>query len=755
MELYGLQVNKKISLSGIVQGVGFRPLVYQLAHKYDLKGYVQNDSEGLEVELEGSAKRIDAFMKSLYQELPTLACIDSINSIDGTLMGHTSFKIINSRPSTVKRALILPDIALCEKCLLEMNDPSNRRFQYPFINCTDCGPRYSIIKTVPYDRPNTSMRFFKMCQQCKEEYTNPLDRRFHAQPISCFTCGPTLILRDTKQNVLCKSTEAIEMAIKAILDGKIIALKGIGGFHLLCDASNSQVVSLLRKRKNRPVKPFALMFSDIQSMKKSAELSYDEELLVRSKQRPIVITPKKENAIVCEEVSPGIDRIGVFLPYTPLHNLLLRGVGKPVVATSANLSGEPIISDSKNIVEKLTHVVDFILDHDRDIINTNDDSVVQMVEGKTVFLRMARGFSPKSIKLPFKSDKNILAVGADQKNTMTLILDDKLIVSPHIGNLNSIEAFEYFERTIETFKRVYDFKLDIIVCDKHPQYETSKWAEKLRTRDSSLALVEVQHHYAHILAVKAEHKLSGKVLGFAFDGTGYGDDGKIWGAEIMIADEHRYERKYSLQPFRLLGSEKAIQEPRRNALSLLFEFLSLGEIMKLDLALLENFSQDELSRLHKAWEKGLNSPYCSSMGRLFDAVASLANIIHISSFEGECGLKMESHVDEEVIQSFTFSIDKGVIELEPMMREILKINEKSKIVSMFFNTLVEIIVEVSSLHPDLPLVFSGGVFQSKVLLQKIESRFKEMNRSVYYQNETSINDGGVSMGQAWFALHNV
>jgi len=735
--------------------VGFRPFVYQLAHRYELKGYVLNDSEGVVVELEGSSNKIDDFIKGLYQELPPLARIDSIKSLDGTFIGHTEFKIIHSQNTRTKMALISPDIALCKNCLSEMNTPSNRRYQYPFINCTDCGPRYSIVETVPYDRPNTSMRFFKMCKECEEEYTNPLDRRFHAQPISCFACGPTITLLDAKQNTLSKNAEAIEMAVKAVLEGKIIALKGLGGFHLLCDASNTQAVSLLRKRKNRPAKPFAVMFSDIQSLKESAELPHEEELLITSKEKPIVITSKRETSIVCEEVSPGIDRIGVFLPYTPLHHLFLQGVGKPIVATSANLSDEPIIKDSKGIVEKLGHVIDLVLDHDRDIINTNDDSVMQIVEGNTIFLRMARGFTPKSIKLPFKSDKNILAVGANQKNTITLIFDDNLIISPHIGDLNSIEAFEYFERTVETFKRVYDFKPEVIVCDKHPQYETSKWAQNLKAQDSYLTLLEVQHHYAHILAVKAEHNLSGKVLGFAFDGTGYGDDGSIWGAEIMISDDHRYERKYSLQPFRLLGSEKAVKEPHRSALSLLFEYYSLEEVMELDLGLLEGLPKEELTLLHKAWEKGLNSPYCSSMGRLFDAVSSLSNINHISSFEGESGLKMESHVDEAITQSFTFSIDEGVINMESMIRETIKMNDSVKIVSMFFNTLVEIIVEISYLHPDLPLVFSGGVFQNKVLLEKIEKRFKEMTRSIYYQNETSVNDGGVSLGQAWFALHNL
>jgi hydrogenase maturation protein HypF len=750
-----LEVNKKIEISGLVQGVGFRPFVYQLASRYKLKGYVKNNSAGVQIEVEGSSSAVEIFMQALGQELPPLARIDSLYSTDGSIKGHNVFQIIQSKDDAYKSALISPDVALCDACQAEMNDPSDRRSNYPFINCTDCGPRYSIIETVPYDRPNTSMCFFTMCKQCEQEYANPLNRRFHAQPISCFECGPTLTLLDPDSTVLSQGAEAITMAVQALLEGKVIALKGLGGFHLICDAGSSEVVSRLRKRKKRPAKPFAVMFENIQSLKESADISLEEERLVDSKEKPIVITAKRRSSNVCEEVAPGIERIGAFLPYTPLHHLLLQGIQKPVVATSANLSDEPIIRDAKTIIEKLGHVVDLVLDHDREIINTNDDSVMQIVADKTVVLRMARGLTPKSITLPFKSKKNILAIGANQKDTITLIFDDKLILSPHIGDLNSIEAFEYFERTVETFKRIYDFTPEVIVCDKHPEYETTKWAHQLAEKDASLSLVEVQHHYAHLLAVKAEHRLSKKVLGFAFDGTGYGDDKTIWGAEVMIAGVDAYERLYSLRPIRLLGGGKAVKEPRRSALSLLFEYLSLDEVLSLDIALISEFSRSEVELFHKAWEKGLNAPYSSSMGRLFDAIASLSNIVHISSFEGESGLKIEAHVDASITQGFDFTIKDGLIDLEPMVREIITMRDRVKMVSMFFNTLVKIIEDIAFRHTELPLVFSGGVFQNKVLVEKIEKRFKELGRSVCFQNETAINDGGISLGQAWFALHNL
>lgn len=761
-------MNKKIEISGLVQGVGFRPFVYQLASRYALGGYVKNNSAGVEIEIEGCLNKVDVFLQNLDQELPPLARIDSLQSRDGSLKGHTAFRIVSSEEAADKSALISPDIALCDACKAEMEDPSNRRYNYPFINCTDCGPRYSIIDTVPYDRPNTSMRFFTMCKECEQEYTNPLDRRFHAQPISCFACGPTVSLLDAEGMVLEQADKAIAMAVQALSEGKIIALKGLGGFHLICDAGSSEAVSRLRIKKKRPAKPFAVMFADIAMLKASAEISPEEEQLIRSKEKPIVIAAKKKPFAVCEEVAPGIDRLGVFLPYTPLHHLLLQGIQKPVVATSANLSEEPIISDAKMILEKLGHVVDFIVDHDREILNTNDDSVMQIVADKTVVLRMARGFTPKSMALPFKSKKNILAIGANQKDTITLVFEDKLILSPHIGDLNSIEAFEYFERTIETFKRIYDVTPEVIVCDMHPNYETTKWAHRLAKKDASVSLVEVQHHYAHLLAVKAEHRLSGKVLGFAFDGTGYGDDkvnskaragalgyGAIWGAEVMIADESEYERLYSLRPIRLLGGDKAIKEPRRSALSLLFEYLSLDEVLNLDIALTREFSRSEVELLHKAWKKGLNAPYSSSMGRLFDAIASLSDLVQISSFEGESGLKMEAYVDASITQAFDFAIKDGIIDLKPMVREIIAMRDRVTIISMFFNTLINIIEDIASRHPELPLLFSGGVFQNRVLVEKIEKRFKKMGCSVYFQNETAINDGGISLGQAWFALHNL
>ncbi len=750
-----MEVNKKIEIEGIVQGVGFRPFVYQLAHRYSLSGSVRNSNDGVRLYVQGTKLHVHAFIESLQKELPSLARIDSLDIKDERPMDYDGFSIIESDDKQHQRAFISPDISVCQNCLKEMKDPSDRRFGYPFINCTDCGPRYSIMQRLPYDRPNTSMQFFTMCKECEAEYNNPSEHRFHAQPISCFNCGPALRLLDSSATVLHSGKEAMRMAIEAVKEGKIIALKGLGGFHLICDANNMQAVSDLRQRKKRPAKPFAVMFPDINMLKASVNISTQEETLVLSKEKPVVIVSRSDDGPVCEAVAPGIDRLGVFLPYTPLHCLLLEGVGRPVVATSANVSDEPIITECDELIDKLGKVIDLVLDHDREIVNANDDSVMQVVSGESSFLRMARGFAPRSVSLPFKSEKKILALGAHQKDTISLVIDDKLIMSPHIGDLNSIQAFEYFERTVETFERIYDFHPDVIVCDKHPDYMTSKWAKERQNKHPDIALIELQHHYAHLLAVKAEHNLMGKALGFAFDGTGFGDDGSIWGAEVMVIDEREYQRHLSLQPFRLLGGEKAVKEPRRSALSLLFEYLSLEEVLDVKSPLKDAFMKEELILLHRAWEKGLNSPYASSMGRLFDAVASLSGIIQFSSYEGESGLKMEACVDSSNTGCFDFSITGERIELEAMVREIVNMKETGEIVSMFFNTLVEIIVQVSRQHPTLPVIFSGGVFQNKVLMQKIAQRMQEEKRSFYFQNKTPLNDGGISLGQAWYALHNL
>ncbi|MCW9027095.1 MAG: carbamoyltransferase HypF, partial [Thiovulaceae bacterium] len=491
---------KHYFIEGVVQGVGFRPFIYKIATELDLKGFVKNTPEGVEIELQGCIERIEDFEKILENELPPLAHIDAIKSkFVQVINSSKSFDILHSdsEQSSPKSTLVSPDICICDDCL---KDLKNGRFKNYFAtNCTNCGPRYSIIKTLPYDRENTSMKKFEMCKECREDYENPLNRRYHAQPISCQNCGPKL-------------NETIEETAKKIIEGKIVAIKGIGGFHIVCDARNDKVLKRLREFKNRPSKPFAIMCEDLSQVKKIAKLDDKECELIESKERPIVVLNKEKNTLISALVAPNIDRICCFLPYTALHHLLFEFLYFPIVATSANLGGEPIITTKEMIKEKLPFV-DFILDFNRDIINAVDDSVVQIVNSKTQVLRLARGYAPKVIKLPFKVDKKILAVGANQKDTISICFDNTIILSPHIGDLDSLMSLEYFQRTIKTFNSFYDFKPDVIVHDNHPNYETTKWAKK-----QDIELKQLQHHLAHIYAAKAEFGLSGDYLGFSFDG---------------------------------------------------------------------------------------------------------------------------------------------------------------------------------------------------------------------------------------------
>ena len=745
----------RVNVKGIVQGVGFRPFVYQSALSHALGGYVLNNSEGVVIEVEGEEKNLSLFLNALQDNPPPLARIDTIESHNITVTGEKSFHIHHSDAGMVTTTMVSPDIALCEKCKAQMNDKTDRRYAYPFINCTDCGPRYSIITRLPYDRPNTSMNTFTMCKECAKEYNDPNDRRYHAQPISCRECGPTLYLLDRNGKEIAKNNDAIGLTCKLIEEKKIVAIKGLGGFHLVCDALSDEAVSTLRERKKRPSKPLAVMFKDIEALKKEAFIGSKEEGLILSKEHPIVVVDKNKNSTLSAYVAPNIQRVGVFLPYTPLHTLLLKELDRPIVATSANLSDEPIIIDEKDIFTKLGDVVDAVLTYDREIVNGCDDSVIMQSGDEKVSIRVSRGYAPKSIVLPKKSSKKILAVGANQKNTIALAFDGHIVLSPHIGDLNSLEAFEYFTRTLETFKRFYDFEPDIIVCDRHPEYETTKWARQFTKENEKIELLEVQHHHAHALACMAEYGLDEKVLSFCFDGTGYGEGGALWGGEVLLSDVDDYERVHHLKPFRLLGGAKAVKEPRRVALSLLFECFTLEEILSLESETTKSFTSDEIKSLHTMWQKGLNSPYTTSMGRVFDAVASLAGVAQILGYEGESGLLLESIVEEEIDlnKQFSYTIVDDSIDISAMVQEILHVKDPATISSMFISTTVHIILDIAGRYPLLPVVLSGGVFQNRVLVDKLVKEFKKRKIRYYIQKDTPVNDGSIALGQAYYAVN--
>jgi hydrogenase maturation protein HypF len=557
---------------------------------------------------------------------------------------------------------------------------------------------------------------------------------------------------DREANAVVKGDEVITKAAELLKKGSIIAIKGIGGFHLMCDAANEAVVTTLRMRKKRPHKPLAVMFAHINQLCEYLLPNEQEIQLLTSKERPIVLV-KKGNRPLAYNIAPDIDTIGAMLAYSPLHHLLFSHFFSPLVATSANRSGEPIIRNAQEIRECLGDVVDFIVDLDRDIVNAADDSIVQVIQNRHTTLRVGRGYAPFSFTYNESTPLRILAVGGQQKNTIGLAYEDKMILSPHIGDLHTIENMEYFQRSVKTFKCFYDFEPDVIVCDKHPAYATAQWAKNQGKR-----VIEVQHHYAHALACMAEFGLDKKVLAFCFDGTGYGDDGTIWGGEVFIADPYDYQRIGHIKPFRLLGGEKAIKESKRVALALLFEVYTLAEVYSLKLPLLKYFKSDELALYYKAWEKAINSPLCSSIGRVFEAIASFCDIVHEKGYEGEAGRRLEELYDPNLDEVFDYSIENGVVDLSAMIRRTVSLSQNKEYVRIatgFINTLAVIMDEFSEGYMDLPIVLSGGVFQNKTLLTLCITRLEAKRRKVYFQEKTPINDGGIALGQLYHAVHRI
>ncbi|XOB63448.1 carbamoyltransferase HypF [Campylobacterota bacterium DY0563] len=731
-----------IEVKGIVQGVGFRPFVYNLAISNNLNGWVNNDDQGVNIHLEGDISSINSFLTTLENSAPPLSKIDFIQKTKTKEKNYKSFEIIKSENTSNKTTIISPDMAICDDCINDINDKNNFRYNYALTNCTNCGPRYSIIKTVPYDRCNTSMAYFEMCEDCKKEYINPTNRRYHAQPVACQKCGPKIALFNSPNQEIDSNENAIKNIASKINEGEIVAIKGMGGFHLICDASNDKVVKKLRERKNRPSKPFAVMFKDLAQIKEFAKLTKKEEEILNSKEKPITLV-KTISSKLSSQVAPNINRLGCFIAYTPLHIILFKYLNNPIIATSANLSDEPIIRHKEELFQKLGDVIDFVLDFNREIINACDDSVVQVVNEDISILRNARGYAPTALRLDKKTDKKILALGANQKATIALAFENNLILSPHIGDLNSITSMEYFERTINTFKNFYDFKPDIIVCDKHPNYESVKWA---KTQD--IELVQIQHHYAHVLSTMAEYKLDEEVLAFSFDGTGYGDDGNIWGGEVFIANKNKYKRINHFKYFKLLGGEKSVKEPKRVALSLLFYSFTLDEILLLDIPTVKAFSQNEIKLMHTIWQKGLNAPLTSSVGRLFDAIASFSGILQVQSYEGETGLQIEMAYDKNIKEAYTYKIENENIDLSIAIKEIIKDNNKELICTKFINMLINLILDISKQY-EFPIVLTGGVFQNKTLLEVVCKKLEENKKRYYYSKTIPLNDGGIAMGQVY------
>ncbi|MBI4825535.1 MAG: carbamoyltransferase HypF [Nitrospirae bacterium] len=739
----------KINITGVVQGVGFRPFIYRLAKEMGLNGYVLNDSGGVTIEAEGEEPLLTEFLLRIEKEKPALSQIFSLRHSFLHDKGFKDFVIKESEKNGEIRVSVLPDIAACDECLKDISDIANRRFAYPFTNCTNCGPRFTIIEDLPYDRKNTSMKDFSMCVDCKSEYSDPSDRRFHAQPDACPVCGPEVALLDHKGKALSRRDEAIDQCIELIREGSIIAVKGLGGYHLVCDAMNEASVRTLRERKQREERPVAVMFHDIESVKAEAQVSVLEERALCSVERPIVILRKKENTRLPDSISPGNDTIGAFLPYTPLHHIILQRLKRPIVATSANISDEPITKDEDDAFKRLSGIADYFLIHDREIIRRCDDSVVRIVSERQVPIRRSRGFSPLPVILPFKLKRPVLALGPYMNNTIAVGIDDKVYLSQHIGDLETPLAMEFYEETVNDFLRLFNIKPEIVVSDMHPRYLSTMFGEK-HYKDK---LVKVQHHFAHILSCMAENDIQTdeEVIGFAFDGTGYGTDKTVWGSEGMIASYAGFKRSYHLHPYRMPGGEKAVKEPFRTALSLLYEtFGDASEFGHLSL------TEQEKGFYLEMIKKGVNSPLTTSMGRLFDGIASIIGLKHHVSYHAQAAVMLEqaaSRSDGNGI--YPFNINDGIIDFRPMIKEIVK--EKQSGVSAedmakkFHNTIIEMIISLSeSLRNSTGITkvaLSGGVFQNALLLSGAFNKLNERGFTPLIHQLVPSNDGGISLGQ--------
>jgi len=741
----------RLTVRGAVQGVGFRPCVYRLATELGLSGWVSNSAEGVFVELEGGREQVQRFVLRIESEKPPRSFIQSLETSWLDPAGYSRFEIRASESRGAKTALVLPDIAICEDCLREMFDPRNRRYLYPFTNCTNCGPRFSIIEALPYDRPNTSMRHFEMCRECREEYENPLDRRFHAQPNACPDCGPNVELWEPSGAALRTHHPAIVWAGNAIRAGKILALKGLGGFQLLVDARSEEAVRRLRKRKHREGKPFAVMFPSFELLCQEVEVSEAEERLLQSGEAPIVLLRRRahvraRSALVANSVAPSNPYLGVMLPYTPLHRLLLAQLDFPVVATSGNLSDEPICIDEHEALERLRVIADLFLVHNRPIVRHVDDSVVRLMAGRELVLRRARGYAPLPIQLKQPSPPT-LAVGGHLKNTVAISVDRQVFISQHIGDLETVVAFAAFRRAANDLPELYETRPTQVAADAHPDYLSTRFA-----REAGLPVVSVQHHYAHVLACMAENELDPPAFGIAWDGTGHGPDGTVWGGEFLKITATGFERFAHLRTFRLPGGETAIKEPRRCALGVLYEIFGDAVFARTDLASFCAFSATELGALKAMLERGLNAPLTSSAGRLFDAVSSLAGLCQVTVFEGQAAMELEFALDRvKTEQSYQMVYRDGVADWEPMIREIVKEilsgADPGRVSAKLHNTLVEVIIREAQRASEDRVVLAGGCFQNKYLTERAIRRLREEGFRPYWHQRVPPNDGSIALGQ--------
>ena len=744
---------RQFRVSGIVQGVGFRPFVYNLANRLDLVGFVLNDSSGVLVEVEGTAAAVDAFGATLASEPPPLAVIDSVREQDLPPTGaDTGFTIHHSEHAGAATALISPDFATCDDCLREMDDPGDRRYRYAFTNCTNCGPRFTISKSIPYDRPNTTMAAFEMCAECRQEYENPADRRFHAQPIACPACGPQLTLLDRSLEPI--AGDPISEAARLLRSGSILAVKGLGGYHLTCLATDEDAVAKLRSRKAREEKPFAVMAAGLEEVALLAEYGPKQRELLLSRRRPIVLLDRLPGGAVAGGVAPNNRFLGIMLPYTPLHSLLLKEVGGPIVCTSGNLSDEPIAYRDEEALSGLDRIADAFLTHNREIHMRCDDSVVRVVPGddgpQEQPMRRARGYAPEPIPISPAFREPVLAAGPELKHTFCIGSGGRAIISHHLGDLENWETMSSFLEGVEHYQRVFEVRPKIVAHDLHPEYLVTKWAKELE----DVELVGVQHHHAHIASCLADNRRSDRVVGLALDGTGFGEDGNLWGCEVLVADLAGYERFSHLANVSLPGGGAAIREPWRMAAVYLNS--AFGDDAKdLDIEFVRR-TASRWGPILKMASTGLNSPLTSSAGRLFDAAAALVGLADTVSYEGQAAIELEQVADPLVTRSYPCSLDGGLISGIELMAALAGDLAGGRLVSeaaaAFHNGLSAALVTVAgraaSAHGLKTVALSGGTFQNQLLVKRVERGLQEAGLEVLTHRRVPPNDGGISLGQA-------
>jgi hydrogenase maturation protein HypF len=835
----------RVEIHGAVQGVGFRPFIYRLATDLALTGWVINDSQGVFIEVEGPEVALQRFLERLPAEIPPRAIVQAIESAWLEPIGFERFEIRHSDNTGAKTVLILPDIATCPDCLAEVFDPADRRHRYPFTNCTNCGPRFTIIEALPYDRPNTTMRRFTLCPACRAEYENPLDRRFHAQPNACPVCGPRLTFykggrqkaegRTNGQSGAASDDAALKAAAAALRAGQIVAVKGLGGFHLMADAGNDAAIRRLRESKPRRAKPFAIMSRDLAQVQTLCSVPPAAEALLTSPEAPIVLLEKRlgirdqgagdgdhgsgirsqgtecekplsvvhrPSSVISDEVAPDNPYLGVMLPYTPLHHLLLRETGFPVVATSGNLSDEPICTDEVEAMQRLGHIADVFLVHDRPIARHVDDSVEWIVRGVPRLLRRARGHAPLPVTLK-DAIPTILAVGAHLKNTVALSVGRHVFISQHIGDLETPEAMAAFERVIADFLRLYEAQPVAIAHDLHPEYLSTKWASEhfgfpisdfglagdgppqIRNPQSAIRnMVAIQHHHAHLAACLAENTVDGPALGVTWDGTGYGVDGTIWGGEFLLGDASSFERVAHLRPFRLPGGDAAVREPRRVALALLWNLFGDAALEMDDLASIRALRPTERKLLAQMLAKGVNAPVTTSAGRLFDGIAALIGLHQQVSFEGQAAMALEFAADEREASAYPFFMaarvgewaNRGmgekpvsvpalplsrspipplVLDWQPLIEAVLTDLRRGVatgiMAARFHNALVEAIVAVARAAGERRVALTGGCFQNRLLTERAAERLERAGFEVLLHRQVPPNDGGISLGQVVIA----